>query len=632
MQMKAELLSIPVNVDLLLRLNQSWSTFCNQLSVIRNVFMELDRSFILPTTKFSSIIQLGKHIFSDTIMESSEFRAIIVAEVLKMIKSDRDNEPVDIKLIQSTLQMMIELSFYALDFEPRFFSNTKNYYEAESSALIHQLPIPQYIEHANTRRSEESNDRIQNYLDIHTKQPLINVVTEELIYSKADIIIKKGFEEMMEKMLVKPLGIFYELLSPNPKISQLRSAFAEYIKEKGVALIKNPENDQDMIMNLINFKRKLDHVLQNCFDNDTLFQNAVKESFEHLINTRGNKPAELLAKFIDSKLKPVPKRVPKPEGDSELLDNALVLFRYIQGKDAFEAYYKRFLAKRLLMDRSSSRENEGRVIEKLKLECGHEFTKNLESMFQDIKLSMDLNTDFKEFEKETPRMPINVKVIQQSIWPASPASDILLPPAMLKSQQVFERFYVVRHKGKKLLWQNSLSACSLTAHYAKGTKELVMTLYQAAILLLFNEQTTLSVNDMVKALNLDEKELKKSLTTLTTCKILLVKDQNYMYNSEFASAGPKFKVPKIAMDQAMEESKNVEEKLFHNRQHQVDAAVVRIMKEKRTCTHVDLVTELLKQLNYPVEASDVKKRIESLIDKDYLVRDTENPSIYIYQS
>lgn len=84
------------------------------------------------------------------------------------------------------------------------------------------------------------------------------------------------------------------------------------------------------------------------------------------------------------------------------------------------------------MDRSSSRENEGRVIEKLKLECGHEFTKNLESMFQDIKLSMDLNTDFKEFEKETPRMPINVKVIQQSIWPASPASDILLPPAVCK--------------------------------------------------------------------------------------------------------------------------------------------------------------------------------------------------------
>lgn len=263
--------------------------------------------YISRTYIFYTFSQLGKHIFSDTIMDTSEFRAIIVAEVLKMIKLDRDNEQVDVRLIQSTLQMMIELSFYALDFEPRFLSNTKNYYNAESSSLIHQLAIPQYIEHANKRLSEESNDRIQNYLDIHTKQPLINVVTEELIYSKAPIIIKKGFGEMMESMLVKPLGIFYELLSPNPKISLLRSAFGEYIKEKGVQLIRNPEKDQDMIINLINFKRKLDHVLQSCFDNDTLFQNAVKESFEHLINTRGNKPAELLAKFIDSKLKPVPK-------------------------------------------------------------------------------------------------------------------------------------------------------------------------------------------------------------------------------------------------------------------------------------------------------------------------------------
>lgn len=105
-----------------------------------------------------------------------------------------------------------------------------------------------------------------------------------------------------------------------------------------------------------------------------------------------------------------------------------MLFRYIQGKDAFEAYYKRFLAKRLLMDRSSSSELEQRILEKLQSECGQEFTKNLESMFGDIKLSNELNSSFKEFESETPRMPLYVKVISQAIWPTSPASDIVLPP------------------------------------------------------------------------------------------------------------------------------------------------------------------------------------------------------------
>lgn len=80
------------------------------------------------------------------------------------------------------------------------------------------------------------------------------------------------------------------------------------------------------------------------------------------------------------------------------------------------------------MDRSASSELELRIIERLKSECGQEFTKNLESMFSDIKLSNELNTKFREFEKETPRMPLYVKVISQAIWPTSPASGIVLPP------------------------------------------------------------------------------------------------------------------------------------------------------------------------------------------------------------
>lgn len=33
--------------------------------------------------------QLGKHVFSETIMDASEFRGVVVAEVLKLIKEDR---------------------------------------------------------------------------------------------------------------------------------------------------------------------------------------------------------------------------------------------------------------------------------------------------------------------------------------------------------------------------------------------------------------------------------------------------------------------------------------------------------------------------------------------------------------
>ena len=37
-----------------------------------------------------------------------------------------------------------------------------------------------------------------------------------------------------------------------------------------------------------------------------------------------------------------------------------------------------------------------------------------------------------------------------------------------------------------------------------------------------------------------------------------------------------------------------------------------------------------KQLKFPIKPADLKKRIESLIDREYLERDKNNPQIYNY--
>jgi len=60
----------------------------------------------------------------------------------------------------------------------------------------------------------------------------------------------------------------------------------------------------------------------------------------------------------------------------------LTLFRYIQGKDVFEAFYKKDLAKRLLLGKSASIDNEKSMISRLKAECGSQFTTKLEGMFK----------------------------------------------------------------------------------------------------------------------------------------------------------------------------------------------------------------------------------------------------------
>lgn len=54
----------------------------------------------------------------------------------------------------------------------------------------------------------------------------------------------------------------------------------------------------------------------------------------------------------------------------------------LQGKDVFEAFYKKDLAKRLLLGRSASMDAEKLMISKLKAGCGGNFTANIEGMFR----------------------------------------------------------------------------------------------------------------------------------------------------------------------------------------------------------------------------------------------------------
>ena len=73
-----------------------------------------------------------------------------------------------------------------------------------------------------------------------------------------------------------------------------------------------------------------------------------------------------------------------------------------QGKDVFEAFYKKDLAKRLLLGRSASVDAEKNMITKLKQECGAQFTNKLEGMFKDIDLSRDIMVSLKQSVSSQP--------------------------------------------------------------------------------------------------------------------------------------------------------------------------------------------------------------------------------------
>lgn len=66
----------------------------------------------------------------------------------------------------------------------------------------------------------------------------------------------------------------------------------------------------------------------------------------------------------------------------------------------------------------------------------------------------------------------------------------------------------------------------------------------------------------------------------------------------------------------------------------IEAAVVRIMKARRVLDHNSIITEVTRQLNarFAPTPAVIKKRIESLIDREFLERDPSDRRLYRYMA
>ena len=92
----------------------------------------------------------------------------------------------------------------------------------------------------------------------------------------------------------------------------------------------------------------------------------------------------------------------------------------------------------------------------------------------------------------------------------------------------------------------------------------------------------------------------------------------------------RIKINAIQMRESQAENEQTTERVFQDRQYQIDAAIVRIMKARKSLTHSLLISELFQQLKFPIKPPDLKKRIESLIDREYLERDPGSAATYRY--
>lgn len=634
-----------VSMDRLLflkKINKCWQDHCRQMIMIRSIFLFLDRTYVLQNSMLPSIWDMGLELFRSHVISDKMVQNKTIDGILLLIEQERSGETVDRSLLRSLLSMLSDLQVYKECFEQRFLEETDRLYAAEGQRLMQEREVPEYLHHVN-KRLEEEGDRVMTYLDHSTQKPLIFRVEKQLLGEHLAAILQKGLDILLNENRIPDITLMYQLFSRVKDGQQiLLQQWSEYIKNFGTTIVVNPEKDKDMVQELLDFKDKVDLIIEVCFQKNEKFINSMKESFETFINKRPNKPAELIAKHVDSKLRAGNKESTDEELE-RILDKIMIIFRFIHGKDVFEAFYKKDLAKRLLVGKSASVDAEKSMLSKLKHECGAAFTSKLEGMFKDMELSKDVMVQFKQYMQNQSYpggIELTVNILTMGYWPTYTAMEIHLTPEMVKLQEIFKTFYLGKHSGRKLQWQSNLGHAVLKAEFKEGKKEIQVSLFQTLVLLMFNEGEEFSFEEIKMATGVEDGELRRTLQSVACGKArVLVKypkskdvedEDKFVINNDFKHKLFRIKINQIQMKETVEEQVSTTERVFQDRQYQIDAAIVRIMKMRKTLLHNLLVSELFNQLKFPVKPGDLKKRIESLIDRDYMERDKDNPNQYHY--
>jgi cullin 3 len=622
-------------------------------SILREIFMHLDKSNA-KQRQYKSVHDLGLELWRRCVIRTPIIMSRMMETILQMIENDRNGEMSDTMLIRSISVMMIDLGaeVYVKDFETAFLEATRTYYEKEAADLIDRVSCPEYLEHAERRLKEES-DRVTAYLHPTSGPKLAQVVESRIVAAHAQTLIDSstGAIYILEHGDYKNLHRMYKLFSRVSCVDVLKQAVSNHIKQLGVKIVDDSEKSMDagaFVCSLLELRKKCDEMLRLGLNSDKSFSQALNNAFEYFVNKNPRSP-EYISLFMDGKLRKGTKGGTEEELE-ESLENAIILFRYISEKDLFEKYYKQHLAKRLLNGKSSSDDLERSLLGKLKVECGYQFTSKLENMFNDIRTSRETMIDFKNWQEQRDSsshscVDLSVQVLTTGAWPANGQQGACnLPRELDDGCKQFKAFYDESYSGRKLSWQTGMGTAEIRATFGRKKHEISCSTHQMVVLMLLNESDRLQYSDIASATGIPDTELKRILQSMTLVKgknVLkkipdtkeILPDDVFAVNDSFTSKLYKIKIGTSAAVRENDiEQKETREKVEEDRRPQIEAAIVRLMKSRKVLQHNDVITEVTRQLSYRFNPSPaaIKRRIESLIEREYIERDASDRNLYRY--
>ncbi|OSX68038.1 hypothetical protein POSPLADRAFT_1064405 [Postia placenta MAD-698-R-SB12] len=654
--------------------------FERQANLLQSVLTYLDRIYVPTRKEAASVRQLAYNLFAERIFENAAIVRRLQAGIKAWIECERTIGTAH-KMrphIPALIRHLSNHGRYTGIFESYYVDLTHEFYTEESTERAEALRsnAQDFLQHCTKRRLEEQQ-RAKDVLPESSCASVMDTTDKALLTGRLDWLAKDALGPLIDARNHRSLDKMYRLFAGVGGLKVLCAAFKLHVHKSVSAIVKDPTQDEEMVPRLLEFKAFADKLVNGAFADEVVqralettkssaaagpsraaelarastkvpnqdFGYALIDAFASGFKARRNKPAEMIAKYLDRAMRKGQKGKKDEDFQAEL-DAALGLYRFTDDKDVFRTFYHRALAKRLLLERSASDDSEKGMLKRLKEQYDPEFGMG-DHMFNDLALSRDMMREFIQHRARLgdpeASLRLSVMVLQRSVWPfAARKHDADLPPSMQDELTRCANFYKSKHSGRKLDWDHALGTAILRASFKNGEKELSVSLYQALILLLFNDNTEIAYNDIKAQTRMEDAELRRTLQSLALGKKRVLRkspagkdvndDDVFHFNPDFTDTRYQVHISSIQTKETPEESKRTQTAIESDRKHALDAAIVRVMKARKELNYEQLKTETIEAVkkHFVPDVSSIKQRIASLVEQDYLRRDEDDMSKYLY--
>ncbi|KAB1281181.1 Cullin-2 [Camelus dromedarius] len=592
----------------------------------------------------------------------------LIRMLLREIKHDRGGEDPNQKVIHGVINSFVHveqykkkfpLKFYQEIFESPFLTETGEYYKQEASNLLQESNCSQYMEKVLGRLKDEEI-RCRKYLHPSSYTKVIHECQQRMVADHLQFLHAECHNIVRQEKKNDMANMYVLLRAVSTGLPHMIQELQDHVHDEGLRATGNlaQENMPTLFVeSVLEVHGKFVQLINTVLNGDQHFMSALDK----------------LAKYCDNLLKKSAKGMTENEVEDKLT-SFITVFKYIDDKDVFQKasyesrsfmcdlnhqkgsnllkyflmqFYARMLAKRLIHGLSMSMDSEEAMINKLKQACGYEFTSKLHRMYTDMSVSADLNNKFNNFIKSQDTaidlgISFQIYVLQAGAWPLTqaPSSTFAIPQELEKSVQMFELFYSQHFSGRKLTWLHYLCTGEVKMNYLGKPYVAMVTTYQMAVLLAFNNSEAVSYRELQDSTQMSEKELTKTIKSLLDVKMInhdsekedIDAESSFSLNMNFSSKRTKFKITTSMQKDTPQEMEQTRSAVDEDRKMYLQAAIVRIMKARKVLRHNALIQEVISQsrARFNPSISMIKKCIEVLIDKQYVERSQASADEYSY--